>query len=110
MEISRQYGMTEWREDMKNLLKKVVSSDQHICFLFTDTQIKEESFLEDINNLLNSGEIPNLFTNEEKSEIIERMRQLDRQKEKSQQTDGSPVALFNLFVTVCYGRFGKVDR
>ncbi|XP_029708760.2 dynein axonemal heavy chain 7 [Aedes albopictus] len=100
VEISRQYGMIEWREDMKNLLKKVVSSDQHICFLFTDTQIKEESFLEDINNLLNSGEIPNLFTNEEKSEIIEKMRQIDRQKEKSQQTDGTPVALFNLFVTI----------
>ncbi|XP_039430309.1 dynein axonemal heavy chain 7 isoform X2 [Culex pipiens pallens] len=100
VEISRQYGMTEWREDMKNLLKKVASSDQHICFLFTDTQIKEESFLEDINNMLNSGEIPNLFTNEEKSEIIEKMRQLDRQKEKSQQTDGTPVALFNLFVTI----------
>ncbi|KAL1389180.1 hypothetical protein pipiens_001339 [Culex pipiens pipiens] len=98
VEISRQYGMTEWREDMKNLLKKVASSDQHICFLFTDTQIKEESFLEDINNMLNSGEIPNLFTNEEKSEIIEKMRQLDRQKEKSQQTDGTPVALFNLFI------------
>ncbi|XP_053674809.1 dynein axonemal heavy chain 7 [Anopheles nili] len=100
VEISRQYGMTEWREDMKNLLKKVCSSDQHICFLFTDTQVKEEGFLEDINNLLNSGEIPNLFTNEEKSEIIEKMRQMDRQKEKSQQTDGSLVALFNLFVTI----------
>ncbi|XP_058064719.1 dynein axonemal heavy chain 7-like, partial [Anopheles bellator] len=55
--------------------------------------VKEEGFLEDINNLLNSGEIPNLFTNE-------RMRQMDRQKEKSQQTDGSIVALFNLFVTI----------
>ncbi|XP_055588743.1 dynein axonemal heavy chain 7 isoform X2 [Uranotaenia lowii] len=100
VEISRQYGMNEWREDMKNLLKKVASSDQHISFLFTDTQIKEETFLEDVNNLLNSGEIPNLFNNEEKAEIVEKMRQIDRQKEKSQQTDGSPVALFNMFVTI----------
>uniref|UniRef100_A0A182SFH7 AAA+ ATPase domain-containing protein n=1 Tax=Anopheles maculatus TaxID=74869 RepID=A0A182SFH7_9DIPT len=84
----------------KPMSLKVCGSDQHICFLFTDTQIKEEGFLEDINNLLNSGEIPNLFTNEEKSEIIEKMRQMDRQKEKSQQTDGSLVALFNLFVTI----------
>ena len=31
-----------------------------LCFLMTDTQIISESFIEDINNLLNTGEIPNL--------------------------------------------------
>jgi dynein heavy chain len=30
--------------------------------------------LEDINNLLNSGEIPNLFPTEEKLQIIEKLR------------------------------------
>ena len=61
-------------------------------------KIKEESFLEDVNNLLNSGEVPNIFPNDEKAEIVEKMRGIDRQKDRSLQTDGSPVALFNLFV------------
>jgi dynein heavy chain len=30
-------------------------------FLFTESQIVVEDMLEDINNMLNSGEIPNLF-------------------------------------------------
>lgn len=30
--------------------------------------------LEDINNLLNSGEIPNLFPHDEKLQIIEKLR------------------------------------
>jgi len=30
--------------------------------------------LEDINNLLNSGEIPNLFPQEEKLQIVEKLR------------------------------------
>jgi len=63
-------------------------------------QIKDESFLEDISNLLNSGEVPNLFTNEEKIEVQEKMAQIDKQRDKAVQTDGSPVALFNFFVTV----------
>ena len=42
-----------------------------MVFLITDTQIKEESFLEDIDNLLNTGEVPNLFAADEKAEIME---------------------------------------
>lgn len=44
--------------------------------------------------------MPNIFTNEEKVEICEKMRQIDRQRERSLQTDGSLVALFNLFVQI----------
>ncbi|XP_034234713.1 dynein heavy chain 7, axonemal isoform X2 [Thrips palmi] len=100
VEMTRTYGSDEWHEDLKNILSKTAGTDVHGVFLFTDTQIKEETFLEDINNLLNSGEVPNLFPSDEKMEICEKMRVLDRQKEKSQQTDGSPVALFNMFAQI----------
>lgn len=39
-------------------------------FLLTDSQIKEESFLEDVDGLLNAGEVPNLFELDEKQEIL----------------------------------------
>lgn len=45
-------------------------------FLFSDTQIKETSYLEDIGNMLNSGEVPNIFPLDEKVEICEKMRQV----------------------------------
>lgn len=43
-------------------------------FLLTEGQIKSEIFLNDIDSLLNSGEVPNLFTVEERQEIIEMTR------------------------------------
>jgi dynein heavy chain, axonemal len=100
VELSRQYGMYEWHEDIKTIVKKVSASENQGAFMFTDIQIKEESFLEDVSNILNTGEVPNLFNLEEKNEILEKMRQIDRAKDKTLQTDGSPVALFNMFVNI----------
>jgi len=45
--------------------------------------------------------VPNLFAVDEKQEICERMRVLDRQRERDKQTDGSPLSLFNMFLERC---------
>ncbi|KAJ8888870.1 hypothetical protein PR048_008364 [Dryococelus australis] len=85
---------------MKTVMRKACGSDQHAVFLFADTQIKYEAFLEDVNNLLNMGEVPSLFTPEEKADICEKMKMIDQQKDKSLQTDGSDAALFSLFLNI----------
>jgi dynein heavy chain len=55
----------------QTLLKTAGGHNKPSVFLITDSQIKEESFLEDIDSLLNSGEVPNLFVADEKVEIME---------------------------------------
>lgn len=38
-------------------------------FLFNDTQITDEAFLEVINNMLSSGEVANLFKTDEFEDV-----------------------------------------
>jgi dynein heavy chain, axonemal len=74
VEIHKNFNRGDWNESMKTLFKKVGLDKKNTLFLFSDSQIREESFIEDINNILNSGEVPNLFLPEEKEEIINEMR------------------------------------
>ena len=71
IEISKNYGMTEWREDLKRMFMQAGKEKKHTVFLFSDTQVVMESFIEDINNILNTGEVPNIFNAEERAELQE---------------------------------------
>ncbi len=70
IELTRGYGSNEFREDIKKLFMIAGVERAPVVFLFTDTQIVKESFLEDINSILNAGDVPNLFPQDEKERII----------------------------------------
>ncbi|XP_078532463.1 dynein axonemal heavy chain 6-like [Lissotriton helveticus] len=65
IELSRGYNYESFHEDLRKLYKMAGVEDKDMVFLFTDTQIVVEEFLEDINNILNSGEVPSLFEKDE---------------------------------------------
>ncbi|XP_027740579.1 dynein heavy chain 12, axonemal isoform X2 [Empidonax traillii] len=98
-EISKTYGTNEWREDLKRLLKSAGVKGLKTVFLITDAQIKEESFLEDVDSVLNTGEVPNLFAADEKQEITEGVRAAVQTDSKGEEL--SPLALFAYFVNFC---------
>eukprot|EP00929_Paragymnodinium_shiwhaense_P038463 TRINITY_DN20312_c0_g2_i5.p1 TRINITY_DN20312_c0_g2~~TRINITY_DN20312_c0_g2_i5.p1 ORF type:complete len:4212 (-),score=1387.32 TRINITY_DN20312_c0_g2_i5:193-12828(-) len=80
IEITRTYGPNEFKEDIKNMMMIVAKSGgKGLQFLFSDSQIVKESFLEDINNILNTGEVPNLFAADEMEQVIGAMRAVAKQ-------------------------------
>lgn len=55
--------------DIKQLYRLAGVDNRPTVFLFNDTQIVDESFLVDINNILSSGEVPNLYKPDEFVEV-----------------------------------------
>ncbi len=74
IELSKNYGITEWRDDLKAVISQAGTGPRPFVFLFSDTQVKYESFIEDINSMLNTGQVPNLFAFDERVGIIDGMR------------------------------------
>jgi dynein heavy chain len=74
IEVSKNYGQTEWKDDLKKVLFTSGLDGNQNVFMITDTQLIAESCLEDINNLLNGGDVPNIYNNEEIDRILNTMR------------------------------------
>lgn len=83
------------------MLKLAGAQGQPTVFLITDSQIKDERFLEDIDSLLNTGEVPNLFAPDEKGEIMEAVAGPAQAASEDKNAEFSPLALFAFFVNRC---------
>jgi len=61
IEITKDYKIDKnWKEDVKMCLLQSGAQRQPTTFLIVDTQIIDEKQLEDINNILNTGDVPNI--------------------------------------------------
>ena len=74
IEITKSYGLSDWREDIKTMMNRAGVQNKPTVFLIDDTQMVRESFLEDINGILNTGEVANLFNSEETGKLINKIK------------------------------------
>lgn len=65
---------------MRKLLKQSGGKNIPTVLFLNDNNIIRESFLDDINNILNTGEIPNLFATEDYEEVYSEIRIIVKEK------------------------------
>jgi dynein heavy chain len=115
IELSKHYGTSEWREDLKKLYRMAGVNMQPVVLLLSDTQIVNETFLEDINNILNTGEVPNLFEPEETEKVLSAVRITAKAAGVGEQRD-AVLSYFircvqeNLHIVLCMSPIGDSFR
>lgn len=72
--ISSTYGLNELKVDLQLMYNRAGVKDEGLMFLFNEGQITNERFLVSINDLLSSGEISDLFNEEDMEGIVNNVR------------------------------------
>lgn len=68
--IHSNYSISDLKDDLKGMYQKAGVKGEGVMFLLTDSQITNERFLIYINDLLASGDIPDLFAIDEVDAIV----------------------------------------
>jgi len=68
------YSMDDFCEDLRTVMRRVGVEGEKICFIFDEANVLSSGFLEAMNALLASGEVPGLFEGEEYSSLMSACR------------------------------------
>ena len=113
--LTKDFKRVDFWDAIKALLLKCGKDGIPTVFALSDTQITQEVFLEDVSNLLNTGEVPGLFPPDELDQAAQGLRTLARDSGRDFSTP-SLIAFFvercriYLHMVLCFSPVGKTLR
>ena len=71
----RGYSLEDFKDDLRTVMRRAGCRGEKICFIFDKSNIMDSGFLEYMNALLASGEVPGLFEGDDYSHLIHQCRE-----------------------------------
>jgi dynein heavy chain len=94
--ITKQYNQQSLFDDIKMMYKLAGFKGQKVAFIFTDAEVKDESYLEYINQILMTGNVAGLFPRDELDAIVSDIRPV--MKRESPELVDTYDNLYNFFM------------
>uniref|UniRef100_A0A8C2Y898 Dynein heavy chain 5, axonemal-like n=1 Tax=Coturnix japonica TaxID=93934 RepID=A0A8C2Y898_COTJA len=115
--LTRTYATNNLLDDLKILYRAAGQKGKGTVFIFTDNEIRDESFLEYLNNVLTSGEVSNLFARDEIGEITQDLIPAMKKEYPKRTPTGENLYNYfltrvrnNLHVVLCFSPVGEKFR
>ena len=83
IKASSRYTLENFDDDLRQLLRRVGVDGEKVCFIFDESNVLSSAFLERMNALLASGEVPGLFEGDDLSQLMSACQNNIIQKEGS---------------------------
>ena len=95
IKAGKNYALSDFDEDIRSVMRRSGVKGERICFIFDESNVLSSAFLERMNALLASGEVPGLFEGDDYTHLMNQCRE-------STQIDGKMIdseeELYNTFV------------
>jgi dynein heavy chain len=95
--LTKSYTEKSLMEDIKALFEEIAMRNGSVSFIITDAEIKSEGFLELINSLLATGEIPGMLNKDDREMFSLGVKPL-LQKDLGKGVEPTPTQLANFFL------------
>ena len=110
IKLSKNYRPSNFRDDVKQMLLDSGCERRPNVFLLADTQIIHEQFLEDINCILNTGEIADLYEKEDFERMEGSLSKYMKEKKASARQAGGKASPVDMSSENIYSTYIKELR
>jgi dynein heavy chain 1, cytosolic len=87
IKAGRNYSVEDFDDDLRTVMKRSGCKGERICFIFDESNVLSTAFLERMNALLASGEVPGLFDGEEYMSLMNQCKESAQREGKIMDTE-----------------------
>ena len=74
IELSKYYNWDQWKQDLIKIMSRAGADCKDVVLMLSESHLKFSFILEDINNILNTADVPNLFQEEDFMPLLDKVR------------------------------------
>jgi dynein heavy chain 1 len=70
IKVNSRYSFADFCADLRKVMIEAGANDEKMCFIFDESNVLDSNFLELMNTLLASGDVPGLFEGEDLTQLL----------------------------------------